>query len=97
MENKELKKIATKISNYLATTDNPDSIYHFLRDLLSENEIIEFSRRFEVAILLDQKISYTEIEKQTGMSSTTMARISKFLHNGNGGYQDAIIKIKSQK
>ncbi|MBT3729563.1 hypothetical protein HOF65_06110 [bacterium] len=41
--------------------------------------MIEFSRRFEVAKMLDEKISYSLIEEKTNMSSTTIARISKFL------------------
>jgi TrpR-related protein YerC/YecD len=46
---------------------------------MTEKEMLEFSRRFEVAKMLDQGISYARIEKKTGMSSTTIARISKAL------------------
>lgn len=59
----------------------------FLRDLLTKEEIKEFSRRWEVAQLLVQKNSYVKIEKKTGMSSTTIARISKFLKGKWGGYK----------
>ena len=79
MENKDLKNISEDIITYLSLSKDKEMVFNFLRDLLSEKEIREFSRRFEVAKLLTQKISYTEIEKQTGMSSTTIARISKFL------------------
>lgn len=66
---------------------NEDEAWRFLRDLLTEEEIKEFSRRWEVAQLLVQKNSYVKIEKQTGMSSTTIARVSKFLKGKWGGYQ----------
>lgn len=59
----------------------------FFRDLLTEEEISEFSARWRVASLLDKKVSYSKIEKQTGMSSTTIARISKWLNSGCNGYK----------
>jgi TrpR-related protein YerC/YecD len=95
MNNTELKKISDKITTYLSLVNDKELIFDFLRDLLSENEIIEFSRRFEVAKLLSEKISYTEIEQKTGMSSTTIARIAKFLNGENKGYKTAIDKLKS--
>lgn len=59
----------------------------FLRDLLTEAELKEFGNRWEVARLLSKKVPYVEIEKRTGMSSTTIARIQKWLKKGTGGYQ----------
>lgn len=49
----------------------------FLRDLLTEAEIKEFTNRWKVARMLNKKISYERIEKETKMSSTTIARIQK--------------------
>ncbi len=66
---------------------NEDEAARFLGDLLTEEELREFSRRWEVAQLLAQKVSYVNIGKQTQMSSTTIARISKFLTGQFGGYQ----------
>jgi TrpR-related protein YerC/YecD len=68
----------------------------FLRDLLTEQEIFEFARRWEAAQLLNAGTSYLTIEKTTGLSSTTIARISKWLNNGSGGYQLMLKKIHSQ-
>lgn len=95
MENKNLFQISDKIITYLSLKQDKESIFNFLRDLLSENEILEFSRRFEVALMLSENISYVEIEKKTGMSSTTIARISKFLNWENAWYKNAISTIKS--
>lgn len=66
----------------------------FLRDLLTEPEIKEFANRWKAARMLDQKIDYKTIEEKTGMSSTTIARISKWLTHGMGGYQLMIKRIK---
>jgi len=59
----------------------------FFRDLLTENEIIEFSSRWEAAKMLDANVPYTKICKKTGLSSRTVARISKWLNKGMGGYK----------
>lgn len=67
---------------------------NFLRDLLTEAEIKEFANRWKVAQLLNKKVSYKEIEKETGMSSTTIARIQKWLTNGMNGYKTMLEKIK---
>jgi len=79
MNNNDLFKLSDDISTVLSKLDDKTEVFSFLRDLLSEQEIIEFSRRFEVAKMLEEKISYTNIEEKTKMSSTTIARISKFL------------------
>jgi len=68
----------------------------FLRDLLTEPEIIEFANRWQAAKMLDKKISYSKIEKETGLSSTTIARISKWLNLGSGGYKLMIDRLKKK-
>lgn len=67
----------------------------FLRDLLTEAELKEFSNRWKVAQMLDKKIVYKDIEDATGMSSTTIARIQKWLTNGMNGYKKMLIKINT--
>jgi len=65
----------------------------FLRDLLTEAELKEFANRWKVARMLNQKVAYKEIEKQTNMSSTTIARIQKWLTSGMGGYRLMLKRI----
>lgn len=95
MNKKELTDILDNITTYLSILDDKKAIYNFLRDLLSEKEIVEFSRRFEVAQMLEDKFSYSKIEQKTWMSSTTIARISKYLNWENNWYKNAIKKLKS--
>ncbi|MDD4990143.1 MAG: YerC/YecD family TrpR-related protein [Candidatus Pacebacteria bacterium] len=65
----------------------------FFRDLLTEQEIIEFGKRWQAAQMLSAKIPYSKIEKETGLSSTTVARISKWLNRGMGGYKLMIKRL----
>ncbi|MBI4122252.1 MAG: hypothetical protein HY461_02885 [Parcubacteria group bacterium] len=64
-----------------------DEAKRFFRDLLAENEIIEFSKRWQAAQMLAERVPYSSISKETGLSSTTIARVSKWLNDGMGGYQ----------
>jgi TrpR-related protein YerC/YecD len=66
----------------------------FLRDLLTETELIEFGNRWKAAKMLSRGVSYIEVEKETGLSSTTVARVSRWLTKGKGGYKLMIEKIK---
>jgi len=65
----------------------------FLRDLMTTKEIEEFGKRLQAAELLSEDVPYTTIEKETGLSSTTIARVSKWLSNGMGGYKSVIKKL----
>lgn len=71
-----------------------DETKRFLRDLLTESELIEFGQRWKVARMLQAGQSYVLIEKKTGMSSTTIARIHKWLKGGTGGYQLMLARTK---
>ncbi|MDO8584279.1 MAG: YerC/YecD family TrpR-related protein [bacterium] len=62
----------------------------FFRDLLTEAEIKEFATRWKAAQLLDGGLSYPQIQAETGLSTTTVARISKWLKQGTGGYRLAL-------
>lgn len=68
----------------------------FLRDLLTESELTEFGNRWKAAKMLEKKIPYTEIIKETGLSSTTVARVSDWLNGGMGGYKLILKRIKNK-
>lgn len=59
----------------------------FFRDLMTEQELVEFGNRWKAAQMLYEKISYTDIEKETGLSSRTIARVAKWLNRGKDGYK----------
>lgn len=65
----------------------------FLRDLMTEKEIKEFAKRLKAAEMLTEKMPYSIIEKETGLSSTTVARVAKWLNGKGGGYKTIINKL----
>lgn len=73
-----------------AAFDDPDDIFALLMDMCTIREIAEMSQRLEVAHLLAEKVPYTEIQKRTGVSTTTISRVSKCLNYGAGGYARAV-------
>jgi len=66
----------------------------YFRDLLTIPEIKSFAMRWRVAQMLNDGKTYQGIEKQTGMSSTTIARINRWLEYGEGGYKLILKRTK---
>lgn len=64
----------------------PDDVFALLEDLFTVREIKDTSQRLDVARMLRMGSSYAVIEKATGASATTIARVSKALNYGAGGY-----------
>ena len=77
----------------ILTLKTMDEARRFLRDLMTEKEIKEFANRFKAAEMLVEQTPYFEIVKQTGLSSTTVARVSKWLNGKEGGYRIVIAKL----
>ena len=74
----------------LASLDDEDTVFALLEDLFTIREIKETSQRLAVARQLDAGRPYTAIEQATGASATTIARVSKCLSYGSGGYRAAL-------
>ena len=78
-----------------AALDDEDTLYALLEDMLTIREIRECSQRLAVARLLDEGYSYNQIAESTGASATTIARVSKCLSYGAGGYRAALDVLSS--
>ena len=74
----------------LVGVEDPDTAYALMEDLFTIREIRETSQRLAVARLLDAGKPYVAIEEETGASATTIARVSKALNYGSGGYRYAL-------
>jgi len=87
-------RINNLVSALLLLKNGPEA-KKFLRDLLTEEEIIEFGKRWQAARMLQRQIPYTQIIKATGLSSTTVARVAKWLKRGAGGYRLVLSRLAS--
>ena len=97
MTNEDIWKqdMPKQLATTLASTGTISDMQNLLRDLMTEKEIIEMSARLEVASMLKNGKKYTDITKATKLSSRTIARISEWLKNGEGGYEKAINNIET--
>ena len=66
----------------------------FFRDLCTIEEIEEMANRWEAVRFLDKGVSYRDIAKKLGMSTTTVSRIANWLNNGMGGYRLVLKRMK---
>lgn len=82
----------------LVAVDSAEEAEAFLRDLLTPQELEEFQGRWIVANLLYQgDLSYRAIAAKTGMSVTTIGRVSRFLKKEPyKGYKKLIEKHATQ-
>ncbi len=77
----------SSLSEAILLLKSSDEVSKFMEDLLTGGELIEMQNRWIAAQQLAREVPYTQIEKRTGLSSTTIARVSKWLRNGSGGYK----------
>lgn len=91
MNKKETKRIED-LYRIILGLKNPAEARRFFRDLLTEQELIEFGRRWQAAQMLAAKVPYTEIVKETKLSSTTVARVADWLNHGMKGYKLALAR-----
>ena len=71
----------------ILTLKTPDEAVRFFRDLLTEAEIKEFSNRWRMVQMIATGTPYVDIANTIGVSTTTVNRCAKWLHNGMGGYK----------
>lgn len=81
----------------LVRMDDKEALFALLEDLFTIREIKETSQRLTVARMLDAGKSYASIEQATGASATTIARVSKCLSYGTGGYRAALDLLAPSK
>lgn len=86
-----------ELFNAVLTLKNREDCYRFFEDLCTINEIHAIAQRMQVAKLLAEKKTYSEIEGITNASTATISRINKCLVYGAGGYRLVLERLKEQK
>ena len=76
---------------------NEEECYRFFDDLCTFSEIEAMSQRFEVASLLADGKTFTQISQKIGVSSTTITRVNKCLCYGADGYKLLLDREKEEK
>ena len=82
-------KLIDDLADALVTVDSLAQARAFLADLCTPAEVHTLAERWHVAQLLDAgKLTYREIHEATGVSTTTIVRVARFLRQeDNEGYR----------
>ena len=64
-----------------------EEAHSFFNDLCTPAEIEGLIDRWVVAQMLVRKVPYRKIAEETNISTATIVRVARFLHNGNDGYK----------
>jgi TrpR-related protein YerC/YecD len=89
---RDRKALRAQLCAALLTPRDGDAMAHLLDDLCTPAEIDSLAERWHVARLLDgASLSYRDIHDATGVSTTTIVRVARFLRQeANRGYRRAI-------
>lgn len=85
-----------KLSQAFLSLKTESEMLNFLRDLCTLEELEEMSKRWEAVRLLEEGLAYRAIAEKTRLSTTTVTRISHWLHNGENGYNTALNHSKKK-
>ena len=76
--------------------EDEEDCYRFFEDICTINEIHSISQRLQVAKLLSENKTYSEIERITKASTATISRINICLVYGAEGYKRILDRMKEQ-
>ena len=96
---RDLDKLTDGLCDALLTARTREEMRSLLLDLCTPAEIRSLAERWHVARLLDATdLSYREISEQTGVSTTTIVRVGRFLRQEpNHGYQRALSRLRGSR
>lgn len=94
-----LPKDQSDLATALSSIETPKDMQRFLIDLCTPAELRALSERWSVAQLLDTTdMSYRDINSLTGVSTTTIGRVARFLKDEpHQGYRVVLDRQKDTK
>ncbi len=91
-------KTGSTLASALASIQSADEMDRFLVDLCTPSELRALSERWHVAQILDSgERSYRDISAKTGVSTTTIGRVARFLKDEpHKGYRAVLDRQKEK-
>ncbi|MGL4772852.1 MAG: YerC/YecD family TrpR-related protein [Clostridium sp.] len=80
--------------NAILQLNNLEDCYRFFEDVATINEVKALAQRMQVAKLLSEKKTYTEIAEITKASTATISRVNRCLNYGSDGYNIVLQRLK---
>jgi len=90
--------LADELAEALVQLKDASDAKALLADLCTPAEIHTLAERWHVAKLLDAgELTYREIHEATGVSTTTIVRVARFLRQeSNGGYRQLLDRVAAK-
>ena len=85
------------LAEAILSLKNADELARFLRDLCTRAELEALAHRWLIARLLEEGLPYLAVADQADASTTTVTRVSQWLHHGAGGYRLALDRTKAKR
>lgn len=86
-----------RLCNAILSLETPEQAYSFFEDICTIKEFQAITQRLEVAKLLREKKTFTEIVAKTGASTATISRVNRCLIYGAGGYSYVLDKLDEKE
>ena len=91
---KDYKPILKELYSAILKLETEEECENFLSDLCTMKELLSMSQRLKAAKMLLEGKKYNQVIEETDISSATLARVSKCVQYGQGGYENVIKKEK---
>lgn len=94
--NSKIKEEPTdRLFEAILLLENIEECYNFFEDICTVAEIKALAQRLEVAKMLKNGKTYTDICEKTGASTATISRVNRCLNYGADGYKQVLEKLES--
>ena len=77
--------------------EDVEECFSFLEDVCTIKELHAIAQRLEVAWLLKEKKTFSDIVELTGASTATISRVNRCLMYGSGGYENVLGKLENNE
>ena len=95
-ESKLKREDIDELFDAVLTLKDKEDCYRFFEDICTINELHAIAQRLQVAKLLSEKKTYSEIEAITNASTATISRINKCLVYGADGYKRVLERLQEK-
>lgn len=86
-----------RLYDALLSIETRDECREFLEDICTINELKALAQRLDVAFMLKDEMTYSDIAKKTGASTATISRVNRCLNYGSDGYNKVISRMNGYK
>lgn len=94
MNSKLKDELTDNLFEAVLLLETTEECYNFFEDICTISEIKALAQRLEVAKMLKEDKTYTEICEKTGASTATISRVNRSLNYGADGYKMVLQRLE---